>query len=146
MENETETETQSILNEQPTGTIQIDPILFQQLQSSGLLLQDTSDLDCSLKLGLDVQDINQIGSITNIANGINITVEGAFLSDSNLPIETNEPEPVINYKCDVCHKIFENEDLLKLHGALHYPISNDFCDYCNNSIGEEESLKSHMER
>jgi uncharacterized Zn-finger protein len=52
----------------------------------------------------------------------------------------------MTYVCEVCQKVFDRSDHLKIHKLIHTgdkPYACDLCDYRSN---QKSNLKTHMKR
>lgn len=151
--------------------IHLDPLLFQQLQSSGMLIQDI-DTECPITFGIDpdgnisLPPGNEI--INNEADDIAITdrLDTAFIKIMNASKSEPEHECEIcnkkykcksslrkhikvheaELKCHKCVKRFCRQETLDIHMKMHQKVESLKCDYCDNSFSREGHLKTHMKR
>ncbi|KAJ6632985.1 Zinc finger protein, partial [Pseudolycoriella hygida] len=70
----------------------------------------------------------------------------------NLQDEMHETPPVseemkdLKFACEVCHKRFAENKILKRHLKIHSPIKPHVCSVCNMSFAESSNLTKHKKK
>lgn len=137
-------------------TIQIDPALLQQLQNSGLLLQDSlvNDLVLTDQLQLDPEAM-KLPSVEISALDSSAIEKEKFKCDIcgksyNTKAVLRKHKKIhgdgIEFRCNLCNKGFKNTTELERHNKVHLGARPYSCHFCNNAFSDLGSLKTHMKR
>lgn len=156
-------------------TIQIDPLLLQQLQSNGFLLQDSIDrnvissslvqLDIdpsSLTSNVDVDiacslsDDQDLSAVPQRIKNITLQKPADFF-ECDICMKKYNSKAILKkhkkihgieqeFRCTLCRKGFSNKEMLEDHSKFHSGYRPFSCELCNNTFSYEGSLKTHMKR
>lgn len=100
----------------------------------------TSKLDRPSKK--DAPQAIQSLQIEDVEYGCGDSLESAISVTSNKPVENQSTS---NVACDVCGRLFQNEDAVIRHRKTHSSEGKRFlCGFCGNGFNKKTNLEFHM--
>lgn len=128
--------------------IQIDPLLLQQLQCNGFLLQDNLDESMALiHLDMEPTDLDTTNITYTSSLGISNETGDLQFYPENPSDNTNPLNELASrakeFQCDVCQKKYSSKAILKKHVKVHG--SDEFrCKKCNKGFKSRGDMEKHV--
>lgn len=100
---------------------------------------------CSQHFYEQISYENHIQSIHSNENET-IAIEESEEKIEAAEMDVNENTKKRGFECPECHKVFNENKVLKRHLKIHSPIKPHVCSICNMSFTESSNLSKHLKK